>query len=273
MRMSESDSNFCFLIITDFSKDDIEIIQYVLNKAKRIQGSVELLCLIDSSGIENQKNLSSLSDIQKEHKDRAIKMKSTIEMIDSEGVFVQGSYLMGDVKNELKRKIILSNADVVVVGDANDSWHNQIKEYLVNDFDGDVIVAKNINSINEGNGVFVVCEESSLENFNSKFISKYCSSYKFPLNTIQIFQNDEAEIKSCKPFRSLGGLKVSSDYKARSKSMNEDLLSLVNINSAQLLCVSRKNTKKTVFNRLVRKNRISDLEKNINVPLFIMSKK
>ncbi len=267
---------FDFLILVDFTEPSYKALDYLIKLVKTVGGGIEIYCMVDLSGVADSDNqITALRSIQTEKRRIERKLSSIVEMIELEGIRAASSYSLGNLKSELKLKLVQAKPDVVVVGKENGGT-DWLLNYLINSYNGPVLILGDQSDFLKGAKITIGYGPDTLDKYDFRFISKLSQVSETPLTLLKVTSPAEKEGSSAAsnmpPVSGQSDLYFRFEYK-NSSNVASALLEDASKSNVELLCVGRSDCKNSISRLFFKNSTTFKIAKNIKVPLFIMSKK
>lgn len=139
--------NYRILVLSDLRKTSKTILKNTASLAKMIGGEIALLHVKQPLGVVKQDNqLSAVRSINDTYKSTKNQIKGLVSPImEDQGVSIDTSFKVGNVKDEVNKKIKEFSPDIIVLGQRKSSplnfLGNNITKHVLTTFDGLVMIA------------------------------------------------------------------------------------------------------------------------------------
>jgi hypothetical protein len=270
------ESGFNFLILINFSENSYKALDYLIKLVKTVGGKIEIYCIINPSDMEVSDNqIAALRSIQTEKKRIERKLISIVEMIELEGIKTCSSYSIGNIKSELKQKLIHAKPDVVVIG-KGEGFTNWMLNYLINEYKESVLILGSESNFLKGTKITIGYNTDTLDKYNFQLISKFCQLSETPLTLLKVVnpleKNNYLKTTNIPSVSDQSDLFFRFEYKNSSNVANA-LLEDASSCKVELLSIGRSKYRNPIFQRFFNNSTTLKIAKDIKIPLLIMSKK
>lgn len=270
------ESGFNFLILVNFSETSYKALDYLIKLVKTVGGKIEIYCIINPSEMAVSDNqIAALRSIQAEKKRVERKLNSIVEMIELEGIRTSSSYSIGNIRSELKQKLIHTKPDVVVIG-KGEGITNKMLIYLINEYKESVLILGSEADFLKGTKITIGYNTNTLDKYNFQLISKFCQLSETPLTLLKIVKplekNNSLKITNIPSVSDQTDLFFRFEYKNSSNVANA-LLEDASSCKVELLSIGRSKYRNPFFQRFFNNSTTLKIAQDIKIPLLIMSKK
>jgi len=265
-----------FLVLIDFSKGSYKALKYAISMAKAIKSKLVLLHVATSRDFRKTDNPSvALRAIDIAARQKEVQFKSIVEMIESEGVAVEYINTVGDVFTQIKLYLAKYKPSLIVIGKSNYGQNKlgNIANYLVYENIHNVLIIGNDFKFNKSTNISVACNSKILIDDSSNILFWLNSKTRKPL---KIFVSKRKNASEEFNFAKNGHRIVDEPHKiciqnTQSFSLTRSIINHISKEKIDLVCIGRKSTNKSFFNKLFnRPNITSEVINNARIPTLIM---
>lgn len=268
------------LVLIDKSKASNNALKNAISLAKLIDGSIEVFQVKKlSSEVKYENQIAIMRTIDEERNKQKKEFKDIINLVaKKEGIPVVCNFTYGNVKNEIKDHIKKTKPDIIVVGKRKKKIVNflgdGITKSLLKNYDGAVLISGN-------NEAFASYNNKSIGFLNNvegiekiTLINDLKEHTKKPLKLFKINQGDLKTEKA-----GLAKLKEQQTKKETivyefdiSDNTASGMANLVSNNNLSLLCLNKKNNKRSSFSNKLNEIFTKTIEQT-NIPVLILNNK
>ena len=242
-------------------------------EVKTIGGKIELFHISNStnSGFESE-TTTLLTTTNSEKALIKKKFKAIIEMIEVENINTTATHVFGNFELELKNKLSQQKF-TVVLGKNQNGFISAASNYLVNKYDGNLLILGPNSKFNNGNSITIGGNQVSLNNCDLSLPVLFSSVIKTPIIVLRSNLNEDINV-TC-PLKLQGNEKAEIYYQnINHKRMLDGLKEFIANNHVKLLCICRNKANDSLLNRLIKSRKTTkEIINSITTPLLIMAEK
>jgi len=265
-----------FLVLIDFSEDSYKALDDLIKLVKEIGGSIEVFSILSPLGIMDKENqITALRTMDMEEKRVERKLNSIVEMIELEGIKANSSYSIGNVKSELKLKLIKSQPDVMVLAKKG-NFANGVLHFLINEYKNAVLILGNAQKFFRGNSIAIGYEDKTFNFQDFQLIYKISRATEIKMTLLRTVASSGIDHSTGKSDWIIENIPDKA-YSSVNYHSNSDLTGALLKNSLSkdvvLLCIGKNLSKKALFRNPFKNSTTFKIVKNTRVPLLIMGVK
>ena len=269
-------SNYTFLVLMDFSEASYISLKYAISLAKYLGGRIEIFHAIDPekiSGLENsQAFLSSLDQVNKEVEN---KLKSLVEMLDTEGIQSNYNYSYGKIKSEINSHVLKIKPDLVIVGSNTKNAKGRIMNHFLNTYSGTVLITKSEGEFDLETNISFACKETTIKNSNLEIVNALDKLVDSSLSIIKVNSNQSNGAIIEPPLGVQLLEKPESElrfYAPNNTSVADGLINHITKDEIGLICIRRSKNNSRGLGKIFSKRLTStELVKSvIDIPILLL---
>lgn len=269
-------SNYTFLVLMDFSEASYISLKYSISLAKYLGARIEIFHAIDPekiSGLENsQAFLSSLDQVNKEVEN---KLKSLVEMLDTEGIQSSSNYSYGKIRSEINTHVLKIKPDLVIVGSNTKNAKGRIMNHFLNTYSGNVLITKSDGEFDLETNISFACKETTIKNANLEIVNALDKLVDSSLSIIKVNSNQSNDAIIEPPLGVQLLEKPESELRfhaPNNASVADGLINHIAKDEIGLICICRsKNNSRGLCKIFSKRSTSTELVKSvIDIPILLL---
>jgi hypothetical protein len=188
-------NNYKILVLSDLKDTTDNILKSTVSLAKIIKADIEFFYVKKPTDVvDTESQLSAMRVINQEHIDIDKQIAAILNPINKDyGLNIKSNFTLGNVKNEIEKRIKSSKSDIIVLGkrkpNAIKFVGDNITDYVLKQHQGTILIAGNKNVLEPGYDLSLGVFNSEKESFNMAFSKDLVSHTKQPLKAFRIIEN------------------------------------------------------------------------------------
>lgn len=260
------------LVLTDLSDASNVALENAVNLSKIIDGSIDVFHVLkpsDVSDYENQYSAMHFIDEERAHKKTQLKTLAR-KISKKEGVLINTSCILGNLKEETLKHIEAVKPDIVVLGKRSKKWVNflgdSFTKFILDTFEGSVLISGKEKVLQPSEIVSLGMFNTTTDELPVGITSDLRKYSKNPIKRFFI-RNEKEQIMRKAAARNV----ITYEFENGSNTMN-NIAKYVAKNNIGLLCIN-PNQKKNKGRLRNLKYNIKEAIQKINVPILIVKNK
>ncbi|WP_179344449.1 hypothetical protein [Winogradskyella ursingii] len=256
-------NKYKILVLSDMENTLDSTLKSTISFAKMIDANIEFFYVKQPTEVVgSDSQLSAMRTMNKEFVVINNRLEALADSISkTNGVDVSYNHTIGNVKTEIKNRLTVSKPDMVIIGKRKPKALNfigdRITDFIIKNYDGSVVVASEINSVEPDKEVALGFFNNNTDYTDLKFVNELLSHSKKPVTAFKIHSDLNNSIDNV-------AKTVEYTFDDNDKFM-DNLKMYLKRSGVNLLCLDRNETTEA-------KTNIIDLLDKIDVSLMVTSK-
>lgn len=254
------------LVLTDLSIASEKVLENAVNLSKMINGSIDLFHVLKPSNIvESENPLLAMSTIDEESYKTKNKLRALVREISKrEGIKINASFSLGNLKSEVLDQIEAINPDIIVLGRQSSRlvqfFGGGFTKFILKNFDGSVLISGEENTMETTEAMSLGLLNTTTADLPEEITKDLQKRFKNPIKQFQVHSTSEKNIEKEKNV-------MTYEFESGTQTI-DTIAAYVAKNNIGLLCINqhpKKNTRIQDF-----KSNVIEAIHKINVPILIL---
>ena len=270
-------SKYSFLVLMDFSNASYTALKYSISLAKLLNANIHVMHVVDvSSLVKGDNQASAMRAVDSKVRGVENKLRSIVEIIETEDVSASQQHLMGNITLEAGQYAKEFKPDLIVVGKKSSklNFSGRLSNYLTNKYSGAVLIVDEDAEFRADMNITFGYNGKPMNDCDPQLLFEMDKHSNRPLTCLKVDMQEGAEDGVDLPESWISGEQSPKDinYESRVNStMADGLVDYISNHDVELLCIGREKQKSLLKGLLSsQRSNTARIINRVHIPIMLM---